>query len=365
MKTKAQFSYLLITVVLLAVWGCQKETQELATKAVKPAVKQGEYDYVSMQYPRSLFGTQADPSRFPNAIDNFNPLTNEGATLGRVLFYDENLSRNNRISCGSCHLQSKGFSDPDQFSTGHEFGMTTRNSMALSNVSLLRSYFWDSRASDLEKQVLMPVENHVEMGIEYLDKLPKKLAAVDYYAPLFEAAFGDPSITEERIRFAMAQFLRTMVSGQSKYDEGTTMNFENFTPLEKMGLELFTRWDSKAKCGSCHSGELFSASWGLHDIGLDANPTDNGGKFKAPSLRNIAVTAPYMHDGRFKTLEEVVDHYDHGIQMSPNLSWHLRNNNGPIRLNLNDLEKKALVAFLETLTDEQFLKDPKFSDPFK
>ncbi|MBK8568252.1 MAG: hypothetical protein IPN76_34340 [Saprospiraceae bacterium] len=274
-------------------------------------------------------------------------------------------SRNNRISCGSCHLQSKGFSDPAQFSTGHEFGMTTRNSMALSNVSLLRSYFWDSRASDLEKQVLMPVENHVEMGIEYLEKLPKKLAAVDYYAPLFEAAFGDPTVTEERIRYALAQFLRTMVSGQSKFDEGATTGFVNFTPLEKMGMELFTAIDSKAKCGNCHSGELFNASWGLQDIGLDANPADNAGLFKVPSLRNIAVTTPYMHDGRFKTLEEVVDHYDHGIQLSPRLSWHLRDYNGPIRLNLNDLEKKALVAFLKTLTDEQFLKDPKYSDPFK
>jgi cytochrome c peroxidase len=367
MKTKAHFSFIALATILLAVWGCEKESQQLATKAVKPAVKQGEYDYLSMQYPRNLLGDQADPSKFPNGINQSYPLTNEVATLGRVLFYDENLSRNNRISCGSCHVQSKGFADPAQFSTGHEFGMTTRNSMALSNVSLLRSYFWDSRARNLEDQVLMPVKNHVEMGIEYLEKLPKKLAGVDYYAPLFEAAFGDPAITENSIRLALAQFLRTMVSGQSKYDEGATINFVNYTPLEKMGLELFTAKDSKAKCGNCHTGELFNtnSSWGLENIGLDSNPTDHNGRFKVPSLRNIAVTAPYMHDGRLKTLEEVVDHYDHGIQMNSWLSWHLRDYNGPIRLNLTDLEKKALVAFLKTLTDEQFLKDPKYSDPFK
>jgi cytochrome c peroxidase len=363
MKKIAQFSFML-ALLFAALVSCQKEAKVESAKA--PNVIQGEYDYLALEYPKSKNGIAANPQHFANGVDSQNPLSNEGALLGRVLFYDKSLSRNNRISCGSCHVQSKGFADPVQFSSGHEFGQTTRNSMALSNLSLLNTYFWDSRAKDLEAQVMMPVQNHVEMGIEWLEKLPPKLLQYDYYPPMFAAAFGDKEITEERIRFALAQFLRTMVSGQSKYDEGTTTDFANFNPLEKMGMELFTTWGSKAKCSSCHSSSnLFNNAWGMENIGLDENPTDNYGNFKVPSLRNIAVTAPYMHDGRFQTLEEVIDHYDHGIKMTPNLSWALRDYNGPLQLNLSDLEKKALVAFLKTLTDEQYLTDPKFSDPFK
>lgn len=334
-----------------------------------PKVVQGEFDYLQMDIPGSIwFGNELDSFVFPNFKNIQNPLTNEGATLGRVLFYDGHLSKNNLISCGSCHIQSKGFADPNQFSTGFKLVKTTRNSMALSNISMQRSYFWDERATKLEEQVMMPVQNHIEMGIEKLEVLPAKLENVPYYPALFEAAFGDEEITEERIRFALAQFLRSMVSGGSRYEDGLANQFTNFTPLENMGRVLFTSWDSKAGCANCHGGVLLNG-WSAENIGLDATPVDEGvglGRFKVPSLLNVAVTAPYMHDGRFQTLEEVIEHYDNGVQMNDGLSWAMLNDQGgPKRLGLNAIEKQALIAFLKTLTDESYLKDPKFSDPFK
>ncbi|MEK7256788.1 MAG: cytochrome c peroxidase, partial [Bacteroidota bacterium] len=213
-----------------------------------------------------------------------------------------------------------------------------------------------------------PVQNHLEMGMELLEVLPGKLQSLPYYPALFDAAFGSQDITEERIRFALAQYLRSMNSLDSKYDREAKTGFANFTPLEKMGFELVTRWNSKAKCASCHGGILFDG-WTTHNIGLEQEGGDQGageGRFKVPSLRNIAVTAPYMHDGRFQTLEDLVEHYNQGIQPNQNLSWDLRNDdNSPLRLNLDEVEKRAIIAFLNTLTDEQYLTDPKFSDPFK
>ncbi len=355
---------LALAILLGLLVGCQKEN---SAPMPTPKLAQGEFNYVDLVYPSVPFGNEPDPNFFTNLVNPDNPLTNEGATLGRVLFYDGHLSKNNLIACGSCHVQSKGFADPERFSRGFKLGSTTRNSMALSNLSMLRSYFWDSRANKLEEQVMMPIQNHIEMGIEKLELLPNKLSHVPYYPALFGAAFGDTEITEERIRFALAQFLRSMVSGNSRYDQGLADAFADFNPLEKMGKDLFTGWNSRAGCVNCHNRRLFEG-WGPENIGLDVVSEDEGagfGRFKVPSLRNIAVTAPYMHDGRFNTLEEVIDHYDHGVQPHPWLSWALRDYNGPKRLDLTELEKKALVAFLETLTDEQYLTDPKFSDPFK
>jgi cytochrome c peroxidase len=365
MKNLLRISAILVCFAMVAM-GCQKESN--STSLPTPKLTQGEFDYLDFQLPFSFFGGIPDTSFFVNFSPVNNPLTNDGATLGRVLFYDGHLSKNNLISCGSCHLQSKGFADPAQFSTGFKLGKTTRNSMALSNLALQRAYFWDERATKLEEQVMMPVQNHVEMGIERLEVLPEKLRHVPYYTNLFQAAFGDSEITEQRIRFALAQFLRSMISSNSRYDESRRNQLANFSELEKQGMDLFMSWDSRAGCANCHSGILFDG-WNRENIGLDANPTDMGdgeSRFKVPSLRNIAVTAPYMHDGRFNTLEEVIDHYDHGVQMNPSLSWALLDSTGvgARRLGLTPIEKKALVAFLKTLTDETYLKDPKFSDPF-
>lgn len=322
-----------------------------------------------------------------------NPTTDAGATLGRVLFYDKKLSLNNTVSCASCHKQAKGFSDGKTFSEGFEGRITSRNAPHLVNLYESSGYFLDGRTSSLEELALQPVENHIEMGIENMDDLPAKLAAEAYYLPLFEDAFGTPEVTPERISKAMAQFLRSMVSYNAKIDRVADVG--ELTDMERLGSVMFNSWD-KGGCINCHSGKSF-AGWGttFANIGLEEEYADNGlgelerdanGMFKVPSLRNIALTAPYMHDGRFATLEEVIDHYDAGIMPHPNLHWSLRNggfgfNNGfpvdpsffpagisdtgePIRRNFTDIEKRALVAFLHTLTDEEFVTDLKFSDPF-
>ena len=308
-----------------------------------------------------------------------NLTTDNGATLGRVLFYDKRLSTNQTISCSSCHQQAHGFSDPRQFSVGFNGGMTGRNSMGLSHARWYqrRSFFWDERANTLEDQVLQPIQNAVEMGMT-LDALTNRLAAEPFYTNLFAKTFGSPAVTSDRISRALAQFVRSIVSVQSKYDTGVSNNFTNFTPQENHGRQLFL---GAAGCAACHGTDNFVPGPALNNNGLEfpyvdlgvggitGNPADNG-KFKVPSLRNIELTAPYMHDGRFTNLEQVVEFYDHLVVDNPNLSPPLRNPPGspnagqPRRLNLTPQQKAALVAFLRTLTDPTLATDEKYSDPF-
>lgn len=325
--------------------------------------------------------------RAANELDNTpddNKITNTTATLGRVLFYDKKLSANNTIACASCHLQNKGFSDPARFSTGFEGGLTGRQSMSLANARYYANghFFWDERAATLEDQTLMPIQDHVEMGMT-LETLVPKLQAEAYYAILFTEAFGSNEVTSDRISLALAQFVRAMVSYQSKYDQGLSQTngappnqLPNFNTLENIGLQIFTD-PRRGACVTCHTGPL-QISIEAQNNGLDLRTVDEGlgavtgntrddGKFKSPSLRNIGVTAPYMHDGRFATLMEVVEHYNSGVQAHPNLDPRLRGGPGnpqARRLNLSTQEKQALVAFLNTLTDEAFLTDEKFSNPF-
>lgn len=309
-------------------------------------------------------------------------VTDDGATLGRVLFYDKKLSLTNNVSCGSCHLQEKAFADVGKGSLGFDGGVTSRNSMAITNPILEDDFFWDLRETNLEEMVLKPIENHIEMGMEDLDKLPGKLAATSYYPELFEKAFGTSAITEERIADALAQFLNSMLSLNSKADQGT--GFTALNAQEQQGMNIFF---GQALCYQCHSGNNFNEGFGFFDpttggwddrraanIGLEMHYEDGGmgandqsleGVFKVPSLRNVALTAPYMHDGRFETLEEVVNHYNKNIQNHPNLDPRLRDWEGnPWRLGLNEEQKDALVAFLHALTDEQFTTDERFSNPF-
>ena len=317
-------------------------------------------------------------------IDNTpgnNPVTDEGATLGRVLFYDVKLSANNTISCASCHVQENGFSDPDQFSTGFEGGLTGRNSMGLSNARYYDNgrFFWDERAATLEDQVLGPIQDQVEMGMD-LEDLVVKLQSEEYYQVLFTDAFGDSEVTSNRISLALSQFVRSMVSYQSPYDVGLAAtgdeddDFPNFSALENRGKDLF--FSGRTQCSNCHETNAFSGDQARNN-GLDAVLTDLGvggvtgrnqdnGEFKTGSLRNIALTAPYMHDGHFQTLREVVEFYNTGIQNSPDLDNRLRGpgGNGVRRMNLNPQEIDALVAFMETLTDPTFIQDEKFSNPF-
>jgi cytochrome c peroxidase len=318
--------------------------------------------------------------------NNGNPVTDNGATLGRVLFYDKNLSLNNSISCASCHKQANGFSDPVAKSTGFNGGSTGRNSMGLVNAKYYPTgrYFWDQRASSLEQQTLMPIQDLVEMGMT-LTQLETRVASLSYYPTLFQKAFGDPTVTSNRISLALSQFVRSIVSYQSKYDVGRSAFpavpapapnavFPNFTAQENRGKEIYL--SPQGGCAACHGTETFTAP-NEKNNGLDMVTVDRGfgavtgntamdATFKSTSLKNVELTAPYMHDGRFNTLEEVVEHYSTGVKNHPNLSPQLKLPNGqPRLLNLNQQDKAALVAFLKTLTDPTIATDVKFSNPFK
>ncbi len=308
-----------------------------------------------------------------------NPITNAGATLGRVLFYDKRLSANQTVSCSSCHRQQSGFSDPRPFSIGLAGGLTDRNSMGLTNARWYqrRSFFWDERAATLEVQVLQPIQNSIEMGLS-LPTLVSRLSGETFYADLFTAAFGSSTINSERISRALAQFVRSLASTRSKYDLGVGVNFSNFSPEENLGRRLFNGETGTATCAQCHGTDNFSSGPRINNNGLENPYLDKGvgavsgraqdeGLFKVPSLRNVALTAPYMHDGRFATLEAVVEFYNSGVVAHPNLSPPLRARPpapGALRLNLTAAEKAALVAFMKTLTDTALAADERFADPF-
>jgi cytochrome c peroxidase len=383
----------LSALTILINFSCTKEEngdpieQDVLNLPVTP------YDYVNLNLPRH-FTVNTPGGPLPTSIngtDNTpsdNPVTNNGATLGRVLFYDKKLSANGTISCASCHKQEKGFSDDAVLSIGFAGGKTGRHSMSLINARFYQRgrFFWDERASTLEEQVLMPFQDPIEMGMT-LAEVTNAVASQTFYRELFEKAFGTPEVTSDRIAKALAQFVRSIVSHSSKYDTGRAMvqapgaPFPNFTAEENMGKNLFFAPVSNGGggCFGCHTTEAFiSANPGPQNNGLDAqSTTDLGaggvfanpifiGRFKTTSLRNIELTAPYMHDGRFRTLEEVVEHYNSGIQNHPTLSPALRDPNGnPIRLNLNPTQKAALVAFMKTLTDPGISTDPRWSNPFK
>lgn len=309
-----------------------------------------------------------------------NRTTDAGATLGRVLFYDRRLSITNTVACASCHEQSRGFASSRRFDTGVLGIPLGRNAMALANVrySSQRAWFSDMRVQgDLRDLIFEPIENHDELGMS-LYSVDAKLGSTTFYPALFAAAFGSPDITRERIAAALAQFLQALISYQSKSDLANNPMTNDppdpeavFDAVEMRGLEIYN-----ARCAHCHELRTNINVWQANN-GLDAIPTDPGtlnlalrrdgsvGVFRAASLRNIAVSGPYMHDGRFSALRDVINHYDHGIQEGPHLDPTLRDVFGaPIRLNLSEEDKDALEAFLNSLTDHAFLGDPKFSNPF-
>jgi cytochrome c peroxidase len=325
-----------------------------------------------------------------------NPTTDAGATLGRVLFYDVDLSQNHTISCASCHIQKFSFSDTAQFSEGFNGGYTPRNSMGLIHARFQKdsAFFWDDRAASLEIQTLLPIQNSIEMGLT-LDTLVARVSAKSFYPALFQSAFGSASVTTEKISRAIAQFIRSMNTFGSRYRYGvehtngnpSIVPFTSFTAQENLGKQLFMD-TLRGNCQACHTRNIF-VQQGVKNIGLDLVYTDNGvgtafnnhskdGMFSVPSLINIELTAPYMHDGRYKTLEQVINFYSDSIKAHPNLSGFLReiipgtidpNNNtcdtcAPRKIQYTTEEKSALLAFLKTLTDTIITTDARWSNPF-
>jgi cytochrome c peroxidase len=323
------------------------------------------------------------PSHFPAMmIPDDNPMTVEGVELGRKLFYEKKLSGDNTTSCGACHSPQSAFSDPNQFSTGIDGIQGTRNSMALINLGWNTSFFWDGRAQTLEEQIILPVIDPIEMHETWPNAI-KELEADVTYKNMFFKAFGEEGIDSVKASKAIAQFLRTMISGKSKYDVmykyeyGYSLSaeeqqiYQTITPSEWAGYDLFKSLDG-ADCFHCHNGPLMQVMK-FSNNGLDATFTDLGrgavtgnvndnGKFKVPTLRNIALSAPYMHDGRFSTLSEVVDHYSFGIQQSPTLDPLIEFAfQGGVQLDPS--EKDLLLQFLNTMTDESFINNPDFQAP--
>jgi cytochrome c peroxidase len=382
---KLQFKIMYVFVGALFLFSCSTDEeyfditnatdQEILNQTLNLPVD--EFNYAEVNLPNSFFDNNL--MREDNT-PNQNRTRNRGATLGRVLFYDTSLSKNNTISCASCHIQEKSFTDPERFSVGFEGGLTARNSMSLANARFYRNgrFFWDERAATLEEQVLMPIQDHIEMGLS-LTELETKLSTRKKYKILFNRAFGDTIVTSDRVSRGLSQFVRSMVSYESKFDVGLAQTndprrpFPNYSNSENRGKQLF--FSPETNCAQCHTTAAFIGDRPRNN-GLDALLTDLGvggvtgsnndfGEFKVPSLRNIEVTAPFMHDGRFTTLEQVIEHYNSGVRNSLNLDNRLRRGNGVRRLNLSNTDKIALKDFLLTLTDPTFLTDEKFSSPFK
>lgn len=312
------------------------------------------------------------------------PVTNAGATLGRVLFFDKELSVNRTISCASCHTQPTGFTDSRQFSVGFEGGLTPMHSMRLVNARFWApgTFFWDRRAATLEVQTTTPVQDPVEMGFDATHggfaALTTRLQGLAHYPELFTLAFGDATITQDRVQRALAQYVRSIISTGSRWDAGYALTFNpgvpdrgvntpiaTFTAQENRGRQLFFMPPPQggAGCAGCHVAPTFALATNSLSNGLDAGETRI---FKSPSLKSIAGGGPFMHDGRFTTLAEVVAHYNSGVQDGPALDQRLRGPGGqPLRLNLSAADQAALVAFLGTLTDTQLAVDARFADPFR
>lgn len=345
-----------IIALLVIVHACKKEKKE------EPVYSPTSATVEVPAYVKSYIGDMPTPTD--------NPLTVEGIALGRRLFYEKMLSNDRSMSCASCHKQENAFDDPRPFSEGTNGAFGDRNAMAIVNAAWEKHLFWDGRRSSLEAQAHDPLTNPIEMANNWPEAVAR-LQSSPTYPDLFFKAFGTKTVDSNLAMKAIAQFERTLVSFNSKFDKYYYQGDSTvFNQSEKNGLALFT---GKGLCNNCHLMNTLLTDRDLKNNGLDENPADVGlmkftgntndkGKFKVPSLRNIEVTAPYMHDSRFATLEDVVNFYSSGIkQSSPNIDEHMPDFGSG--LNLTAQEKADLVAFLKTLTDQSFLADAKFSDP--
>jgi cytochrome c peroxidase len=322
-----------------------------------------------------LFGNLPEPD-----LPQDNALTNEKVELGRMLFYETMLSKDGSMSCASCHKQPEGFSDSTKFSIGVEGLPGKRQAMPIFNMAWhSNEFFWDGRAHLLRDQSLKPIQDPLEMN-ETLENAIQKLSETQLYKDQFIRAFGSEEINEEKMSLALEQFMLSITSYQSKYDKYLAGEVP-LTESEKRGLELFeTEFNpffpdlSGADCAHCHGGANFENDQYMNNgLDTDAEMTDEGrqmatglpadkGKFKVPSLRNIAVTGPYMHDGRFRTLEEVIDHYNGGIKESSTVDPAILTTKEGLGLSQQD--KEDLINFLKTLTDEAYLNEASYKSPF-
>ena len=367
--------FLLAIVLLVAFIACKKDSEP-----------DQDNDQSTLCEPVGAVGTPYEleiPYFFsqPNIPAN-NPLTEEGVELGRHLFWEKRLSRNNTISCGSCHFPDASFSDNSAFSVGLYGDLTDRNSMALVNMAWNNDFFWDGRAESLEDQLFEPVSNPIEMDLTW-PEAEDIIGSDPDYQDMFTAAFGTPCVDSVRITRAMAQFIRTMISGRSKFDRAYRYGEFQLTASEIRGQELFLAeggdpnifpgGQNGGDCFHCHGGGLTQfTDFQFHNNGLDSLFDDLGlggvtgnwfqeGQFKTPTLRNIALTAPYMHDGRFQTLHDVIEHYNMGGHPSPTLDPLMKFEGVGLGLSPQDIDD--LVNFLNTLTDTEFIENPAFQDP--
>lgn len=317
-----------------------------------------------------------DLQGLPPQPPNDNKLTVQTVKLGRMLFYDKQLSKDGTQACASCHQQKDGFSDIRKFSIGVENLPGKRQAMPIFNLAWHKGgFFWDGRAATLREQSLKPIQDPLEMN-ETLDNVVKKVSSSLAYKDQFIRAFGTDSVSAYRISLALEQFMFTIVSANSKFDK-VSRNQATYTESEERGRKLYTTENDVkgAECFHCHGGFNFTNDK-FSNNGLDEEPniTDMGrfnvtsnprdkGTFKVPSLRNVAVTAPYMHDGRFATLEEVIEHYNHGVKKSPTVDPALHFNVEPEGLKLSQQDIADIVAFLKTLTDETYLNNSTYSSP--
>lgn len=372
--------FILITAI---AFSCQKDEAIKPDKAEKPDTSKSD----------QLAGTPLEldiPAYYPQVhMPADNPLTEEGVKLGRMLFYDPALSQDSSMSCATCHKQENAFASNVKFNRGVGGFKGVRNAMSLANVGFYPTFNWHGSVNTLEEQALEPVTNPIEMMASWPNVI-KKLKNHHKYPERFKEAFGDEPITRDLVAKAIAQFERTLISDKSKFDrwlKGQTTLSES----ERNGLLLYT--SERADCFHCHGtprtqplltdnqfhnnglDSMGPNEFAFEDKGLGAITGDqqDNGKFKTPTLRNITLTGPYMHDGRFETLKAVIDFYSDSLQPAPNVDPNIRKHLPPTAggyfksggVNLTEQEKQDLISFLETFTDTSFVNNPQYSNPFQ
>lgn len=385
----------------IALTACQKESNVTSYTNAEYETLSQILDLPGEVYDYTINGADSGVSFDIQVSGHGNLETrNHKATLGRVLFYDELLSKDGTVSCGTCHVQSAGFAHNERVSEGIEGQVGTRNSLALGTTPLgletsygggaafangvfgnqLAGFSWDDSIHSMEEQSRRAIENPVEMGMT-MEAMVDRVNSIAYYDILFKKAFGEDKITEDRILDAISSFVNAISSNETAFDKGLAVTgsefepFANFNEAQNLGKSLFN-----SNCATCHGSNHTFTQRATANNGLDYSYEDQGrgaitgkvsdmGVFKIPFLRNIELSAPYMHDGRFATLEEVIDHYSNGMANHPNLAAELRDfsqgNSVAKQFNFSNEEKEALVAYLETLTDNNMTKEKKFADPFK